>query len=149
MVCRVQRRHLHSEDDLVVVGVLGSKAAPKGSKLVIRGPSLTDDLCTRFDELQSASSHKDAPYLAVEPRVVVDLDDARRACAEARLNEVIVFGEVDLVDVTSGSAVGQELPPNGQAEDVVAVVFDKVLHLSCAVHACRPTKRQYDSVQLL
>lgn len=68
----------------------------------------------------------------------MNLNDARRACVEARLDEIIVLGEVDLVYVTSGGTVRQELPPNGQAENIVAVVLDKVLHLARTIHACRP-----------
>ena len=83
-------------------------------------------------------AHKREPdthpaYLGVPARIVVNIDNARRARVQTRLHERIVLDKVVLVDRAAEDAVGEELPADGEAEDVEAVVVDKVLHLALAV----------------
>ena len=82
------------------------------------------------DRLQEDSAH-----LRVVTRIVVQVDDARRAGVQARLDERVVLDEVVFVEVAADDLVREELPADGQAEHVEAVVVDKVLHLARAVVA--------------
>ena len=72
-------------------------------------------------------------HLGVPARIVVNIDNARRARVQTRLHERIVLDKVVLVDRAAEDAVGEELPADGEAEDVEAVVVDKVLQLALAV----------------
>ena len=51
------------------------------------------------------------------------------------MHKRIILDKVVLVDRATKDAIGEELPANGEAEDVKAVVVDKVLQLALAVSA--------------
>ena len=61
--------------------------------------------------------------------------DAARARIQASLDERIVLRPIVLINIAPRDAIRDELPPNGQPEDVEAVVVDEVLHLPRAVRA--------------
>lgn len=106
--------HLHAEENLVVRGVLCGDVAPEVSKYVVGRTALSNDL-------------------PVEPRIVVDIDNAAGTRSKASLDQRIVLHQVSLVDGTRGDVVRQELPANWETEDVETVVIDEVLHLSGTV----------------
>lgn len=72
-------------------------------------------------------------HLSVPASIVMHVNDAARAGSQASLDKRVVLLEVVLVERTSEHVVGEELPADGETEDVETVVVDKVLHLSSAI----------------
>ena len=60
----------------------------------------------------------------------MDINDAACARGQARLNKSVVLREVILVDITRHGIVRQELPANGETEDVKTIVLNEVQHLA-------------------
>lgn len=103
------------ERDLRIALVLCGKLRPQRSELNVRWTTLTDDL-------------------AVPPGIVVDIDDTHlRSCLQAALDKSVVGGKVGRVQRAAEIAVEQILPTDWQAEDIQAIVVDKMLHLGDAV----------------
>lgn len=105
-----------TKDDLFVVGVLFGNVGPELGKRVVRGSALADDA------------------LVVAGKVV-QVNHAVGARVEARLHEGVVALPALGVEGAAALVVGEELPGDGQAEDVELVVLYKVLHLGLAVGA--------------
>ena len=72
-------------------------------------------------------------HLAIPASVIMKINDTRSSRSQASLDEIIIFLQVSVIDRTSKDVVRQELPADGQAEHVEAVVVDEVLHLSCTI----------------
>lgn len=72
-------------------------------------------------------------YAFVPASVVVDVNNAACAGIQASLDKGIVLGEVVLIDIGVENIVRQELPSDGETEDVESVVIDEVLHLTFTV----------------
>lgn len=87
--------------------------------------------------------HKRTIYLAVEPGVVVDINNAVSTSAEAGLDEGVVFSKVVRVEVSALSVVGQKLPSNGETEDVHLVIVNEVLHLAKSVDAFKQQNKSF------
>ena len=58
-----------------------------------------------------------------------------RATIQARLHQRIILRPIVLINIPIRRPVREELPPDGEPEDVEAVVVDEVLHLARAVRA--------------
>ena len=72
----------------------------------------------------------------------MQVDDTRSASGEARLDKVIILLQVRVVHGPAERVVREELPSDGQAEHIEAVVVHEVLHLPRAVHAVVLGKRR-------
>lgn len=109
-------RLVHELEDHAVLGrVLGRQLRPQRDELVVSRAPLPDDA-------------------AVPPRKVVDVDHAVRPGAEARLHELVVLAEVVGIEVAAQLVVGEELPRDGQSEQVQRLAQGgPVLHLPRAV----------------
>ena len=85
-----------------------------------------------------------SPYRAIEPGIVVNINNARRASVETRLDERVVLGEVRGVEGARFGPTRQELPADGETEGVEAVVVHVVRHLTLSIAAwwrrCYPTR---------
>lgn len=72
-----------------------SEAGPELSEDLVGGTALTDDLQfhrqVRYVYARPCGS---TPYSTVIARVVVDIDDARCACVQTRLDESVILGKV-------------------------------------------------------
>jgi hypothetical protein len=66
----------------------------------------------------------------------VDVDDAGGAGRETCLDEGIIFRHVGLVDRSPEDIIREELPADGQPEDVVAVIVHEMRHLAFPIFAC-------------
>lgn len=63
----------------------------------------------------------------------MDINNAVGAGPQACLNQGVILSKVGLVEGSSGDVVGQELPPDVKAEEVVFVVLHKVGHLTSTI----------------
>lgn len=106
-----------AKGNLVVALVLGGNLRPKAGELSVGGAALTDDL-------------------AVPAGVVVDVNNAESsACGQAVLDLLVVDSPVGGAESAADLVVDEELPADGDAEGVEAVVLDEVVHLVKAVLA--------------
>jgi hypothetical protein len=100
-----------AKGNLVVALVLGSNLRPKAGEVRISGTALANDL-------------------AVPAGVVVDVDNAERSAGgQAVLDLLVVDGPVGGAEGAADLVVDEELPADGDAEGVEAVVLDEVVHL--------------------
>ena len=108
-----------AKGDLVVALVLGSNLRPKAGEVSVGGTALANDL-------------------AVPAGVVVDVDNAE-SCAggQAVLDLLVVDSPVGGAEGAADLVVDEELPADGDAEGVEAVVLDEVVHLVEAILAGR------------
>ena len=65
----------------------------------------------------------------------MDVDDAAGSGSQACLDQSVVFGKVGLIQGSGEDVVREELPADGETEDVEAIVVDEVLHLPSTVRA--------------
>ena len=63
----------------------------------------------------------------------MNVDYTVRASTQTCINERVVVGKLGLVEHTSHLVVREILPADRETEQVVAVVLDKVLHLTEAI----------------
>ena len=63
----------------------------------------------------------------------MDVDETGCTSTQTCADEHVVVGKLGLVEYTSHLIVREILPGNGETEQVVAVVLDKVLHLTKAI----------------
>ena len=77
--------------------------------------------------------HEDRTHLAIIPSVVMDVNYTVCTSIQTCINEHVVVGKLGLVKYTSHLVVREILPADGETEQVVTVVLDKVLHLTKAI----------------
>lgn len=99
-----------AEHNVLLRLVLGSKLRPDIGELGVGGTALADDG-------------------AVPARVVVQVENAGRACGKTALNQLVVRGEESCVKGSAERVLDHVLPAEGQTEDVQLVVASEVLHL--------------------
>ena len=119
----------HSEDDSAFVLPVVGDVVPKVSKDLVAGATLTDDLGVIVFQTTNLY-HSDKMHLAVIPCVVVNVDFIVCTGTQTCIDEHVVVGKLSFVEHTSHLAVREILPTDGEAEHVVTVILDKMLHLT-------------------
>ena len=121
---------------LSLLAYLAAMLLQREAKMSLEGPPwpmiyCADDACNMIRAW--AGFYKIGTNLSVEASVVVNINDAASTSVQTSLDESIILCEVVFVNVATHGVVREELPADGKAEDVEAIVIDKMLHLSLAV----------------
>ena len=77
--------------------------------------------------------HGDRTHRAIIPCIVMDVDFTVCTGAQTSTDEHVVVGKLGLVEYASALIVRKILPGDGETEQIVTVVLDKVLHLTEAI----------------